>query len=231
MKTRLIKTLASLVLLFTAQTAVAFYDWCFQPHVGIDYKYWGVEAKKGPTTYEYLFPDLTRAGTIYIGTRINKLWGIDFGYDRSSTKDKWHAFEQPSAAFGAPSNVGDTTEIDMRLEAWHLSGLFYWEMIPNLELVLHAGIVSLQPKSRILYYPLGGAPVEMRFKTESKWAGRFGFGAQYLFPCILGVRALLTWDQTSRINYLGLNHQLSTLDIKPYNNALSFNVGVFAEFG
>lgn len=231
MKARLKKSLAWLALMFTfIPTSWAGDTWCFSPHIGIDYKHWGMDGKVSPS-FERMFPEVNAAGALYIGTRINKFFGIDFGYERSTTEDKWYTFEETTNFFGSTSNVNDRTHIKTNMQAWYLSGLFYWEMIPHLELVLHAGLVSLHPKSSIMYYPAGQPlPLEFSFKTKSKWAGRFGLGVQYLFLCHFGARAIMTWDQTSRINYVGRDHNQSYLDIKPYKNALSFNLGLFAEF-
>ncbi len=208
-------------------------DWCFNPHIGADFKHWGVDAdfKDASRDYRSTFPDITAAGTFYIGTRINNNFGIDVGYDRARSKDKFRSYSQNQVIFGSLTNPGDTTQVDMELDAWWVSFLFYWEFYRNLEFVAHAGVASLQPKSTIIYYPVNPAagPIDLQFKTRSKASGRFGFGLQYMFFKYFGARALVTWDSTSRINFVGNNQTNTPFDISPYKNAASFNVGLFAE--
>lgn len=223
--------MAGLLSIGLSQNACAL---SFTPHLGIDYKFWQVEPKQSDAGADFtkVFPDITRAGTLYVGTRINKVWGIDFGYDRSSQKHKWRTYDTQQLVFGQPATIGDASQVDVRLAAWYLSGLFYWEVYQNLEIVFHAGAGWLQPKTTVIYYPVatGSQPVELSFKEESKVSGRFGFGMQYLFLDHFGVRALVTFDQTRRINYVGTNQNVVSFDISPYKSATSYNVGIFAEF-
>ncbi|HET9843707.1 MAG TPA: hypothetical protein VFP93_03510, partial [Gammaproteobacteria bacterium] len=155
-----------------------------KPHIGADYKFWEIKEKQLDFTRDYfsIFPYMSRAGTLYVGTRINKIWGLDFGYDRSVRKDEFHSYDSPGAltpVFGDTPVLGDAIQTDFRIEAWHLSGLFYWEILKNFELVFHIGVASLQPKSTVLYYhaALPNDPIDLRFQLKSKWVGRFGFGA------------------------------------------------------
>lgn len=207
---------------------------CITPHIGIDYKFWQMEPRQSDSVADYskVFPDITRAGTIYIGTRINKVWGIDFGYDHSAKKDKWRTYDTDNLVFGQPAAIGDASEVTMRVTAWHLMGLFYWEVYKNIELVFHAGAAWLQPKSTVIYYPVAspGFARELSYKEESKVSGRFGLGAQYLFLRNFGVRALIIFDQTRRVNLVGTNHNTVAFDISPYKSSTSYNVGFFAEF-
>ncbi len=225
-------SLKHLIILFTALFSTHVLAVDFVPHVGADYKFWQVEPKTDGASNNFIhtFPDLTRAGSFYIGTRINKNWGVDIGYDHSSKKNKWRSFDTTDFIFDQASVIGDASQVDMRLTAWYLSGLYYWEFYPNFEAIFHLGLASLQPKSTIIYYPVNAAPVELRFKLESKASARFGLGLQYLFLGNFGVRALVTFDQTGRINFVGSNQNNAPFDINPYKSSTSYNLGFFAEF-
>lgn len=231
MKAKSILKSSVLALACIASSTASALDWVFEPHIGADYKFWQLEPKREDATnyFEKTFPDVSRAGTIYIGTRINKVWGIDVGWDNSTTTEKFRLYDSQDFIFDQFSNPGDGVHTDMKLSAWYLSGLYYWEVLCNFELVFHAGIVSLQPKSSIIYYPVNAPVRELSFKTESKFAGRFGFGAQYKFFKYFGARALVTFDNTSRINFVGRNQSNIDFDIRPYKNSTSYNIGLFAE--
>src|SRR5690606_16596494 len=187
-------------------------DLIVTPHVGADFKYWQIKPKSNYANinqfsdFRNIFPDMTSAGNFYVGTRINKIFGIDFGYENALSKDKFHIFNGNEQYFNDFENAGDATSVHFDISAWYGMLLYYWEVHPDLELIAHIGLASLQPKSNIKYY-LSGTPIDLRFNTKSQWSARIGLGAQYSFMTYrrfnVGVRALVNWDQTSRINFIG----------------------------
>lgn len=209
------------------------------PHAGADFKYWQIDPKSNyanvnqNSDFTNIFPDITAAGNFYVGTRINKIFGIDFGYENAMSKDKFHVFNGSEQYFNDFENAGDATAINFDISAWYGMFLFYWEVYPNLELIAHAGLASLQPKAKI-NYTLSGNAIELRQKTQSKWSGRLGLGAQYSFLAWrdfnFGIRGLVNWDQTSRIDMIGFDEDNGPFVIKPYKNATSWHIGGFVEY-
>jgi hypothetical protein len=210
-----------------SQTSHAAY---WSPHVGIDYKYWGARAGASPGNDEtHLFPTINSALNFYVGTRINGIWGLDLGYEQSEKKEKTATFNGAYSIFGDLESAGDWATAIVRLKAGHLDASFYWEIYQAFELVFMGGIAYLKPDTQINYYSSNSNFFTLE-KVKSKWVGRGGFGAQYNpVPCI-GLRALLHFDGTQRIEYIGNDEDGAPYDIRPYKSATSFYVGAVYSF-
>lgn len=199
------------------------------PHIGVDYKYWNVRAANRATAignydYQPLFPKISSSGNFYIGSRVNGYFGFDVGYEQSKTKEGSVIFDGNQAFFGDVENAGDSSKVDLRLKAWHLDLNFYRELWHRIDFYVMGGLATMKPDTKILYTQAGNL-LELNQSTRSKWLARVGFGLQYNpVPCI-GIKGLVMFDQTSRLNYLGTDEDGNPFDIKPYKNSTSLHLG------
>jgi opacity protein-like surface antigen len=229
--TKFFKQSCLIATLFSSFASQAAY---WSPHIGVDYKYWGATPRadssaSGVRDFPRLFPKINHAGNIYVGTRVNGNFGFDIGYEQSEEAGRSVTFDGQLAIFGDPETVGDSANVKTNLKAGHLDALLYWEVYKDFELTFMLGLAYLKPDAEILYYS-NTSPLFSLDKVKSQWVGRFGFGAQYNpIPCI-GLRALVHFDGTQRIEYIGNDEDGAPYDIKPYKSATSFYVGAVYSF-
>lgn len=200
----------------------------WSPHVGIDYKYWGL---KPDVYYEDLFPRINNSFNVYAGSRINGYFGFDFGFEESENKRRSQEFigDDTEAPFGQFELPGNAATIEIRLKSLHLDLNFYWQVFHRFEIIFMTGIAFLYPSTHVFHLENGNW-VEYRNETIPKVMGRIGIGAQYnILPC-LGIKALFNWDPDKRINYIGFDENDVAYDIHPYNTSTSFNLGIVYSF-
>jgi len=241
------KNLAKTIALLFATVPTTSMAAYWSPHVGVDYKYWNATPAE---EYESLFPRIQHGGALYIGTRINGFFGIDFGYEQSEHHERTEIFRggelvfvdpfigtQVYASDGTIFNIypyeapNNQTKIDLQMHSIFLYLNFYWEVYHRFELMFMMGAAFVDPKTHILHYTQENQTwVEYQNESEMFWSGRFGFGLQYNpIPC-LGIRALLYWDQVRRLSYVGETSNFLFFNLNPYQSATSFNIGIVYSF-
>jgi len=213
-----------LILIFSPLPLQAYY---WSPHIGVDWKYWGAKPKNNQAEYfKETWPDISNALSFYVGSRVNGFFGFDLGYEQSTTKEERHIFDGTQTFL--TSNLvpmDDASHTEVRLKAWYAHFNFYWEMARNLELIGMVGLSTQKPDTHIFYTTAAGAATEISQSTKSKAAARLGIGMQYNPWWFLGLKAMVMFDQMSRLNYEGQNINQNFFSIKPYKNATSFHLG------
>lgn len=216
-------TQVALLSLFASPIAQAAY---WSPHLGADLKFWNIEPQLGThTDYAELFPKINKAGNLYVGTRINGYFGVDFGYEQSSHKRSYDVFDGTEIFFVTQEAAGDAATVEMRLHALHLDLNFYWEVVKRFELNFMMGLVYLHPDTHIMHLT-DGTWLEFRNESQEKWTGTFGFGALWTPIPQVSIRALVAFDQTQRISYEGFDTNNQYYDVHPYKHATTFNFGL-----
>lgn len=198
----------------------------WSPHLGADFKYWNAEPAIGPESdFNLLFPKIGRAANIYVGTRINGYFGVDFGYEQSSKSKNYKVFDGTEIFFVSQEAAGDAATVDLRLHALHLDFNFYWEVARRFEIDFMLGLLYLHPATHIMHLTDGNW-LEFRNRTQEKWSGTYGIGVVYTPIDAISIRALFNIDQTKRINYVGFDQNNQFYSISPYTTAKAINVGV-----
>lgn len=200
----------------------------WSPHVGADYKYWGLEPNE---YYESLFPRINNTINFYVGTRINGYFGMDLGYEQSERREKGQTFigDGTEEFFAQIEQPRDAATIDLRLSTVHFDLNFYWEVFRQFEVVFLAGVAFLHPSTHI-FHLTDGTWLEYRDEVEMKTMGRVGIGVQYnILPC-WGIKLLINWDPDIRINYNGFDQDDFSFDINPYKTSTSYNLGFVYSF-
>ena len=210
----------------SAQAAV------WSPHIGADYKFWNMKPSQDVSNfYKQTFPRVGNAFNVYAGTRIENYFGLDVGFESSPVHRKFHVYEGGEIIFAEPFFAGDATEIDMQLTALHFDMNFYWEAFERFELIFMMGAAYLHPRTHVqVYDALTLSWFELENTSRPKWSGRFGFGAQYNFVPCFGMKMLINWDQTRRIEYQGFDPENNFYSIFPYHRSTTFNIGLVYSF-
>lgn len=225
--------LTSLTLMATSFTAQATTYWTYwSPHIGAEYKYWGITTGKN-SGYEEIFPRIDNAVNLYIGTRVNGFFGVDIGYENSVNEMKTKVYEAGDLVFAKAELANNSTMIDLRLHTIYGAVNFYWEVVKDFELIFMMGAAYVYPDTHIMHLSTtNGAWVEYRNRSEPFWSGRFGFAAQYnlcFMPC-LGIKGSITFDQILRLEYLGFDENDNPFEVHPYRKATSFGIGLVYSF-
>lgn len=203
----------------------------WSPHVGADYKNWGLEPGVNATQtvtgtdYERIFPRVTNAYRLYAGSRINGFFGFDVGYEESTRRQQSYTFVAGDVFFVNPENQGDASNVTVRLKDFYLDINFYWEVFRSFEIIFMGGVAFLHPDIHI-YHLTNGTWLEFRNDSEMKTMGRIGIGAQYnVLPC-LGIKFLINGDPGIRINQVGFDQNNNWYSITPYKTAVSVSLGI-----
>lgn len=215
----------SLILfLMTAFQAQAVY---LSPHMGVDWKYWGASVNNDrPLPQDRTFPDIGNGMSFYLGTRINGFFGIDLGYDQSITKEKSRVFDGLETFLKPTAEpLGNSSNVSVRFKAFHLNTMFYWPVMKDVEILGLLGISSLESDVH-MFYVTNGIRTEISQNSKNKASARIGLGTQYNPWWFLGFRGMVIWDQTKRVNILGVDNTQVPFDISPYKSSTSFHLGV-----
>lgn len=239
LKTPLALSLSLCALPFSLQAAY------WSPHIGADYKYWGLEPN---VYYEDTFPRIKNTLNLYIGTRINAFFGVDIGYEISQQPSVTHVFEggevflrsisnasgttTPTTLFTTPELLGNNSQVSLRLRAPHIDFNFYWEIAHRFEILFMAGVAFVNPATHIFHYTVGDVSwFEYESSSETKTMGRIGIGAQFN-PCPrIGIKALFSWDPDIRLKYdVTTSADQVISNVTPYKTSTGFNIGVVYSF-
>ncbi len=199
------------------------------PHLGIDYKWWGIEPRE---RYDDIFPHINHAFNFYVGTRINGYFGFDFGWEESERATENHTYlgtDIGETFFAQPQLPFTSTSINMRIRDFHFDLNFYWEVWRNFELIFMGGVAFWHIDSHINHLANDNW-VEFINESENKTMGRIGLGFQYnVIPC-LGLKFMILSDPGIRINDIGRDQDKRFYDIHPYKTAVAFNLGFVYSF-
>lgn len=227
--------LASLALIATPFVAQATSYWTYwSPHIGAAYKYWDINPREDSPylpSYKEVFPRIDNAINLYVGTRVNGFFGVDFGYENSLNEMKTKVYEAGDRVFAEPELSNNSTMIDLRLHSLYGAVNFYWEVVDCLELIFMMGAAFVYPDTHVMHLStLNGAWIEYKNTSDPFWSGRFGFSAQYnVMPC-LGIKGDIVFDQILRLEYRVIDEFDNICYLHPYRKAISFGIGLVYSF-
>jgi hypothetical protein len=202
--------------------------YCWEPYVGLEYKY---QIMKGKDDWSKVLPKNFHNLGIFVGDRFMKNVGVELGYERSLRKTKDASFAVTDTFFGGNPGAATTTSAKVRLSSFHLDLMGYMPLgDDDFELIGTIGLASAKPKVDISNNPTTG------FETVSgkrKTLPRIGFGAQYQEEgSMFGVRGLVRWEGTSRLraNLGTLTNTFPNASTKIYKSGVSLAVAGFVSF-
>jgi len=204
----------------------------FVPFIGVDYKQLWV---RGNGDYRNAFPKTYPGGTIYVGSKFTDCFGAELGYSFSTRKK--HDWTDPD--FSSVS----IASARVRFTSFHLDINGYIPLDNCWELIGSVGVASMKPKVNFSANTSAAAGLTAAqidginsINGKSKAVFRVGVGAQYLVTEMVGIRAMVRWENTHRLTVSG-NQNFGNFmtagfinTTRPFKDAISLAVGLFVRF-
>ncbi len=238
---QIVKHLLIISALAAAGTANAGCCWweslCLSPFIGADFKETWL---KGNGDWRRAIAQAYPGGTIYVGTRFCDTWGLELGYTGTGRKERTVTISDREF-FGFPNtgNGSENIHTSTRLQSYHLdlNGYFPMECNECWEWIGSIGIASM--KAKISTNVVSGVftPVHQNafnsIHGKNRAVARLGVGTQYYFCDMIGARAMVRWENTSRLRVAGndnFNNTMGEISRRPFKDALSLAVGLFFQW-
>lgn len=239
--------LASSLVVLAAQssTAMAGFDCCsWSPYVGADvaWRHQGIQRDFGGNQVKKDFPQ----GDIYAGLKFCDYLGIQAGYEATTSRRKTSNALGNEVVFGSrispdvPFGLNQVVT-NSKIHGWHadLVGFLPFCVCDNqFNLIGSVGVAKLRYKIK-LYNTISDnvtlSPNEVsgtvRTFSNSRYVARLGLGLQYMLTECAGLRAMATWENTSRIRKFNPPRENpgSTIQLN-LRNATTLGMGVFYNF-
>jgi len=210
------------------------------PVIGIDGNWSWMRTKSNGAD---LFPKSYWGASPYIGVR----WcdfGIEAGYDWMARRNKSNTFTAGTDVVGDLVPVGDTwtTRGRARLDGWHADLLGYLCLDECFDLIGTVGFGWKKPHLSVRVTDAAGRTASQTLKGKSKGVFRLGAGAQWMVTDMVGLRALVRWENTSTVKVNNIVVSSSTIPAIPvgtfpntgngrlFRDAVSLSVGAFVRF-
>lgn len=247
MKKQLALLTAPVFMLATAGTAVADFDFgCLTPYVGVDaqMRHMGFHKRFGGNVLKTTHPQ----GNFFAGLKFNDCVGIELGYEVSTKKSRSRTLNNADTLFGGPLEqstqaltVTNSIHASSKIHGWNLNLVGYYPLPvcdDNLSLIGSVGFAQLKLRTHgalrirgvdaVTRTTLVDQTVSVGRSHKSKAVLRLAGGAQYMMTECFGVRALVTWENTSKFKN---HHRRNTTNlrlVKPKNSFI-YGLGVFAQ--
>lgn len=234
---------APVILLAAAGTAVADMDFgCLTPYVGVDaqMRHMGYQKQFGGNSLKKNYPQ----GNFFAGLKFNDCVGVELGYEISTKKSHSRTLPNTDVVFGRTINFAppftftSTSTASSKIHGWNLNLVGYLPVLcedNSLSLIGSVGVAQLKvrahTKIRTTVFEPGETPVftdaNLHFH-KSKAVLRLAGGAQYMMTECIGVRGLVTWENTSKFKMHRLR-ETARFVAKPKNTFI-YGLGVFTQF-
>ncbi len=229
--------MASVASTATHASVTTVYTESVVPFVGADFEY---SIIKPNDDWRNLSSREFPGGNGFVGVRLSEYIGFELGYEFTGKKEKTHQFIAGETFFNftSPLLVGTTVHSKMSFNGWHLDLLGFVPLDHCIDLLLSVGYSATRAKLQFDVGALGNPIVINAFPSLSSRGRTFlrlGAGIQWMITDMTGVRALLRWKNTNRLNlrstpaidFLVANYGVSRT---MYKDALTAAVGVFFRF-
>lgn len=243
---------SSLFSLFVSTQSFAFslpYPLCefdkFCPFAGIEFKGTQIRGRKD---WKPLLEKDYCGGNVYVGAKIHRYFGLEFGWFETTRETKTHLFGNQEDFFANGNTTGVQTFIQTRFSGYYLDLNAYYPCFKEyFQVVTAVGIARVRPRINIDIPRIGQDLVPSGFferdililretQGNTRYLPRVGFGVQnYLKDCF-GWRIMLFWEETSRLRVRGLYNSFrqQTIDAsqvtQAYMDSLAITVGFFVHF-
>lgn len=247
------------ILLTASSIASADCDLCLTPYLGVDAKIRHMDFQKdfGRTLLKNHYPQTN----FFAGLKFNQYVGVEFGYEASKKKFHSVQHDNSNIVFGVPLAQADPPYVpridNVTYNSSKISGVNanLVGFLPidcednSLQLIGSIGVSQLKIKTKrtlettffdAVFHPdtgdiTGFQPTIEHFDThykKRKTMLRVTGGVQNMLTDCIGVRALITWENTAKLKAPGI--RVSTKErvegfTKP-KNSLSYGLGMFITF-
>lgn len=227
---KLVKSIVLLSAVVTAggASATALEGLC--PFIGVDYKESYMRGKG--SEFNSLLKKHYHGANIYAGARFHDNASLEVGYDWERNSRRAKVFANNTTFFGQNA-TGLTTNAKARVTGAHLDLNGHLPVANGVELLGSVGVGFWKPRLSIGNNTVNASTQNvLSFKSEGKRRGvaRLRAGVQYMFNTLVGVRALVGWDNTSHLRLKSHPSDVNSAVNKPFKDQTSASVGAFLSF-
>ena len=270
MKKKLALLATPLMMFSLADSAIAgidCMDLCLTPYVGADaqMRHMGFEKDFGGNALKKNYPQ----GNFFAGLKFNQYVGVEFGYEASKKKPRSVTHNNSDIVFGSPLQQGEPTDLGFddtshsssKINGWNTNLVGFLPIFcedNSLQLIGSVGVAQLKIRSKnslknvlviTTFDPNTGEPngtqsittIGNRDFTKRKAVLRISSGIQNMITDCIGIRALVTWENTAKLKAHGklisltengtsiaLSETIRRIS-KP-KNSFNYGLGIFTSF-
>lgn len=242
-----------LILGISGISSPAIADWgcCLTPYLGVDAQIRHMEFFKrfGGNVLKKNYPQ----GNFFAGLKFCDYVGVEFGYSMSQKKSQYKTLRDGDTVFGRvlgtsvpPATLRVDSSAYSSIRGWNMNLMGFLPILcedNSFNLIGAIGISQLKLKvhHKIKFFTQSDSrstlitrEVALDFndfnlkKRKYKGTLRLTVGAQQLITDCLGMRGLITWENTARLKSQ-FKMQNRVLHAKP-KNAITYGVGIFTQF-
>ena len=217
-------------------------DFDFSSNAGLDAQWRSMPLQKGAG--DNVIKKGYHQGAAYLGLRLNDLFGLELGYQKSLTANRKTVFTNPTSNYF--SSTADLVLPDSLLSYGTASikgpyvGLLALLPISDeyrLKLIASAGMARLQANLQsnmyIVQRNIPGFDFSLGF-SKTAWVPKLSLGLQHMINDHWGVRTMVGWEKTSKFKrmqgtYLD-NGAQSSAYFASLKNSTTAGVGIFYKF-
>lgn len=250
--------LLAAISLMSTQTLASEFNFCLEPYIGMDAQARRMPFKKnfGDNVFQHRFyPEIN----MFAGLKFNDYLGFEAGYELSKHQKNTKRVLPGQIVFGAPipspdprfNDVTNTNRTCSKLNGFNINLMGFLPIFCeeyNTQLIGSVGIASLNIKTRNTVTEIGSQTITLLNPTEivpvqrieantshyksRKWTFRASTGIQYLTPYWLGIRALITWENTNKFKRQGTDFGtgLAMNEYAKLKNSLIYRIGAYIPF-
>ena len=206
----------------------------FQPYIGVDGQ--NREMRFEELFGGNLFSKNLRETDIYGGIKLFHYFAINIGQEHSKTEDHTVTLVDGDSFLGIILEPGEGPEMDFtqtKIKGNHFDLVGYYPICPNQEIEVFASIGKIRNHLSLTQIqisqdniPLPSPIVRTYDVKRTNW--RASLGIQKTFCQHIGIRGLITWEETSKFKDLKPLEVPDTDTLVRIRSSLIYSVGIFA---
>jgi hypothetical protein len=231
-----IKFVFLVFIFFVSPKILAGTEGKFSPYIGGDMQARKMSFKQG--FGDDLFKKESIQGNFYLGFKVNKYFGFEFGHQVANKKSR----NASATATARLSQAGQRflpgaipSQMGIRqIKGWNLNVIGFLPISTEykMSMIGIVGLSALEVKLKYTWtYPATARTAfyqQIKFK-QRKNVLRLGGGVQKMFSDSFGVRTTIVWENTSRFNNIKQNYLGKTYTAK-LKDSWTYGVGAFIMF-
>ncbi len=188
------------------------------PYVGVDYQHaWMKPVGEKPNAWDVT--DIAKksypGAAVYVGTKFNENFGVELG-------GNWARNKRKSTVTDNGVIYREDTKITRK--GLHLDLVGSMPIADNTEVFATAGLGSVKVKFN---QHDEAAATKHKFSAKQKVVARLGVGANYMITDMVGLRAKMGWENTSRLR---VKDDADQQKLKVFKDTVTASVGAFVRF-
>lgn len=205
----------------------------FRPYIGVDAQSRDMKFEDafGGNIFKEHYPQYD----VYGGIRLFRYFAINVGYQESKTKDRTAILGDGDTYLGILIPAGFGTEAhytEAKIKGAHLDLVGFLPICPRLDVDILASVGVVRNKLSLTDIQTAAdnialpQPIVQTYDDKDTHA-RVSLGIQKTFYQRVGIRALVTWEDTSRFDDLKPIQSPSALTNVKIEDSLIYSLGIF----